>query len=143
MNKNIFLSKLNELILWSRSFSLSKVLFPYGCCGVQILSTFSLEFDLKFSPREADLLIIAGPISKKMVPFIKGIYEHMPYPKWVIGFGSCALTGGPFYRSYSVLKGIDEIIPVDVYVSGCPPALSSLIKAINIIQEKIKKEKRI
>lgn len=137
------MNKLNEFVLWSRSFSLSKILFPYGCCGVQILSILSLEFDLKFSPREADLLIVAGPISKKMAPFIKRIYEQMPYPKWVIGFGACALTGGPFYRSYSVLKGLDEIIPVDVYVSGCPPDPDSLIRAIKMIQEKIRKEKRI
>ena len=104
---------------------------------------FSLGFDLKVSPREADLLIVAGPISKKIVPFINMIYEQMPYPKWVIGFGACALTGGPFYMSYSVLKGVDKIIPVDVYVSGCPPSPNSLIKAISMIKEKIKKERKV
>ncbi|MEO0233285.1 MAG: NADH-quinone oxidoreductase subunit NuoB [candidate division WOR-3 bacterium] len=143
MNKSIFWSKLDKFVSWSRSLSLSVNLFPQGCCGVQILSIISSEFDLKVSPRGADLLIVAGPISKKMVPFIKRIYEQMPYPKWVIGFGACALTGGPFYRSYAVLKCLDEIIPVDFYVSGCPPSFDSLIKAINMIQEKIRKEKGI
>ncbi len=143
MNKKIFLSKLNEFISWSRSVSLSSILFPQGCCGVQILTIFSSGIDLKVSPREGDLLIVAGPISKKMVPFINRIYEQMPYPKWVIGFGACALTGGPFYMSYSVLKGIDRIIPVDLYVPGCPPHPYSLVKAINMIKEKIRKEKRV
>ncbi len=143
MNKKIFLSKLEKFISWSRSLSLSLNLFPYGCCGIQVLSVLSPEFDFKISPKEADLLIVTGPISKKIVPFIKKIYEEMSSPKWVIGFGACALTGGPFYRSYSILKGIDEIIPVDFYISGCPPDPNSLIRAIKIIQEKIRKEKRI
>lgn len=143
MNKNIFWSKLNEFISWSKSLLLSPNLFPQGCCGIQILSILSLGFDLRVSPREADLLIIAGPISKKMIPFIKRIYEQMPNPKWVIGFGACALTGGPFYRSYSVLRGVDEIIPVDFYVSGCPPHPDSLIKAMNMIKEKIRKDKKV
>jgi NADH-quinone oxidoreductase subunit B len=148
---DIFFGKLEEFVAWSRSYSLWPLTFGLACCAIEMIAATDPKFDLarfgsevfRPSPRQADLMIVAGTVTKKMAPVIKRLYEQMPYPKWVIAMGICASTGGPYYKSYSVVKGVDEIIPVDVYVAGCPPRPESLIKAIIFLQEKIRREKRI
>src|SRR5262247_3915236 len=124
--------------------------FPFGtaCCAIEFMSTVSSHYDLsrfgaevvRFSPRQSDVLLVAGTINDKMAPVLKKIYDQMADPKWVISMGACACSGG-FYRAYHVMQGIDEIIPVDVYVPGCPPSPEAVLQAVLMIQEIIKKER--
>jgi NADH-quinone oxidoreductase subunit B len=122
---------------------------PYGtaCCAIEFMGVVSSRFDVsrfgaelvRFSPRQADLLLVMGTITQKMAPVLKQIYDQMPDPKWVVSMGACASSGG-FYDNYSVVQGIDELVPVDVYVAGCPPRPENVIGAIVKIQEKISNE---
>lgn len=147
--ENIATEGLDYVVNWSRKSSLWWLLFATACCGIELMQTGASRFDLdrfgsvfRSSPRQADLIIVAGTITLKMADRLKRLYEQIPEPKYVIAMGSCACTGGPFVKdAYSVLRGVDRIIPVDVYVPGCPPRPESLIEGIMKLQEKIMKEK--
>jgi NADH-quinone oxidoreductase subunit B len=137
-------TRLDKMVAWARSNSLWPLPFATACCGIEFMSVVSSHYDLsrfgaevvRFSPRQADLLIVAGTVTDKMAPVLRKIYDQMPEPKWVISMGVCASSGG-FYRAYHVTQGIDEIIPVDVYVPGCPPTPEELMYGILELQRKI------
>ena len=139
-----FVTRFEELVGWARGNSLWPFPFATACCGIEFMSVAAAHYDIarfgsevvRFSPRQADLLVVAGTVTDKMAPVLRKIYDQMPEPKWVISMGVCASSGG-FYRAYHVTQGIDEIIPVDVYVPGCPPTPEELIHAILQLQKKI------
>jgi NADH-quinone oxidoreductase subunit B len=147
-NSEIITTRVDEVINWGRENSLWPMIFGTACCAIEFMSLASSRHDLsrfgaeviRFSPRQSDLLVVAGTITNKQAPVLKQIYEQMPEPKWVISIGACACSGG-FYDNYTTLQGIDQIIPVDVYVGGCPPRPEAFIDAIIKIQEIVKKEK--
>jgi NADH-quinone oxidoreductase subunit B len=139
-----FPTSLAEAVKWAQKNSLWPMPFGTSCCGIEMMSTLSSTYDLsrfgaevvRFSPRQADMLIVAGTITTKMAPVLRTIYDQMLEPKWVIAMGACSSSGGIF-DTYSVLQGIDEIMPVDVYVPGCPPIPEGLIYSILHLQKKI------
>jgi NADH-quinone oxidoreductase subunit B len=146
---DIITTRLSALVNWGRKSSIWPMPFGTACCAIEFMAMSASHFDiarfgaevLRFSPRQADLLFVAGTIPDKLAPVLRTIYDQMPDPKWVISMGVCASSGG-FYRSYHVMQGIDEIVPVDVYVPGCPPSPEALLTAVMKIQEKIKKGER-
>jgi NADH-quinone oxidoreductase subunit B len=141
---NVVTTTLDAVVKWGRKSSIWPMPFGTACCAIEFMAFTASRYDvarfgaevLRFSPRQADLMFVAGTIVDKEAPVLKTIYDQMPEPKWVISMGVCASSGG-FYRSYHVMQGIDEIIPVDVYVPGCPPAPESLLAAIMKIQDRI------
>jgi NADH-quinone oxidoreductase subunit B len=143
----VIATKVKEVVAWGRKYSLWPMPYATACCGIEYMGVVSSYFDIsrfgaelvRFSPRQADLLIVLGTINYKQAPILKRIYEQMCEPKWVISAGACASSGG-FYNNYSVVQGIDEIIPVDVYVPGCPPRPEAILNAVMKIQEKIVSE---
>ena len=144
--RGVFTTQIEKLVAWARSGSLWPLPFGTACCAIEFMSVVSSHYDLarfgaevvRFSPRQSDMLIVAGTIVDKQAPILKLIYEQMCEPKWVISMGVCASSGG-FYRAYHVVQGIDEIVPVDVYVPGCPPTPEGLIYAILKLQERIER----
>ena len=144
---NFITTRLRQAVNWGRKYSLWPLPFGVACCAIEFMSTVSSYNDIsrfgaelvRFSPRQSDLMIIAGTISYKQAPILKTIYEQMAEPKWVIAMGACASSGG-FYNNYSTLQGADHVIPVDVYVAGCPPTPENLMFALTQIQEKVAKE---
>ena len=143
---NFILSKTEKLFKWARKSSLWPLTFGLACCAIEMMSTGASKYDLdrfgcgafRASPRQADLLIVAGTVTKKMVPIIKTLYDQMPHPKYVIAMGNCTINGGPFREhGYSVEKKLNQIIPVDIYVPGCPPRPEALLDGIFKLQEKI------
>jgi NADH-quinone oxidoreductase subunit B len=143
----ILVSKLDDVINWARSNSLWPLVFGTSCCAIEMMSTASAKYDwsrfgfevARATPRQADVIIIAGTIVNKMAPVLKRLYDQMPDPKYVVAMGACATSGGPFfYNTYSVVKGADHVIPVDVYIAGCPPRPEALLHALITLQEKIK-----
>jgi NADH-quinone oxidoreductase subunit B len=142
----ILVSKLDDVINWARSNSLWPLVFGTSCCAIEMMSTASAKYDwsrfgfevARATPRQADVIIIAGTIVNKMGPVLKRLYDQMADPKYVIAMGACATSGGPFfYNTYSVIKGADHVIPVDVYIAGCPPRPEALLHAMITLQEKI------
>ena len=145
----VITAKLDDLAALARKNSLWTLTFGLACCAIEMISTHMAHHDLdRFgvvtwpSPRQSDVMIVAGTVVKKMADPIRLLYEQMPDPKWVIAMGSCATNGGPYYRSYSVVMGVDHIIPVDVYVPGCPPRPEALMDGIMKLQQKIQNDAR-
>ena len=144
---SILTTRLNRLINWARRSSLWPMPFATACCGIELMSTASSRFDLarfgaevmRFSPRQSDLLIVAGRVAVKMLPVLQRIYVQMCEPKWVISMGACASTGGVF-DTYAVVQGVDQFMPVDVYVPGCPPRPEMLLEGIMAIQRMVDEE---
>jgi NADH-quinone oxidoreductase subunit B len=149
-HRSVVTTRLDQLVNWARSGSLWPLPFGTACCAIEFMSVVSAHYDVsrfgaevvRFSPRQSDVMIVAGTVTDKQSPILKQIWEQMAEPKWCIAMGVCASSGG-FYRAYHVTQGIDEVIPVDVYVAGCPPTPEGLIYAILELQRKIRGERRI
>jgi NADH-quinone oxidoreductase subunit B len=143
-----FTTKLDDLVAWGRKNSLWPMPYGTACCGIELMSVMGPKYDLarfgaevvRFSPRQADLLIVAGTITEKMGPILVNIYEQMLEPKYVISMGACASSGG-FYRAYHVMQGIDRVIPVDVFVPGCPPTPEAVLDGVIALQKQINDHK--
>jgi NADH-quinone oxidoreductase subunit B len=143
-DRNVFITSLDFALNWSRRQSLWWLQFGLACCGMEMIAASMSRWDLperwgmlfRASPRQSDLMIVAGTVSKKMAPLVRQLYDQMPEPKWVLSMGSCANVGGP-YDTYAVVQGVDQLIPVDVYVPGCPPSPEALYFGVLSLQERI------
>lgn len=146
---NVWMGCMDNLINWGRSNSLWPLTFATSCCGIEFMAVGAARYDFarfgfevaRASPRQADLIMVAGTITHKMAPVLKRLYDQMADPKYVIAVGGCAISGGPFKNSYHVVKGVDMIIPVDVYIPGCPPRPEALLYGMMQLQRKVKLEK--
>jgi NADH-quinone oxidoreductase subunit B len=147
-NMGVVTTSLESMVNWARTRSMWPMLFGLACCAIEMMSAQASDYDLsrfgmelmRPSPRQSDLMIVAGRVSRKMAPVLRQLYDQMPDPKWVIAMGDCASCGGVF-NNYAILQGVDEIVPVDIYVAGCPPRPEGLIHGIISLQEKVKGEK--
>ncbi len=144
----IITTQLETVVNWGRTNAMWPLLFGLACCAIEMMGAQASHYDLsrfgmelnRPSPRQADLIIVAGRLSRKMAPVIRRLYDQMSDPKWVIAMGDCASCGG-VYNNYAIVQGVDEIVPVDVYVAGCPPRPEALIDGIMMLHEKVKREK--
>ncbi|HWG89905.1 MAG TPA: NADH-quinone oxidoreductase subunit B family protein [Candidatus Thermoplasmatota archaeon] len=148
---NIVLTTVDWALKWARSNSLFPLSFGLACCAIEMFATVAPHYDIarfgseafRASPRQADLMIVPGTVTKKMAPRIRRLWDQMPEPKWAIAMGACATCGGPYQNSYSTVHGVDKVIPVDVYVPGCPPRPEALLDGLMRLQQKIRNDPRI
>ncbi len=148
LRRNVFLSTVDAIYNWSRKSSVWPVMFGLACCAIEMIVSASSRFDMsrfgmeimRPSPRQADLMIVAGTVTKKMAPQVVRIYNQMAEPRYVIAMGACATSGGPFKDGYNVVSGIDKLVPVDVYVPGCPPTPEALLYGFMKLHEKISRQ---
>ena len=146
---NVWMGCMDDLINWGRSNSLWPLTFATSCCGIEFMAVGAARYDFarfgfevaRASPRQADMIMVAGTITHKMAPVLKRLYDQMADPKYVVAVGGCAISGGPFKKSYHVLNGVDKILPVDVYIPGCPPRPEALLYGMMQVQRKVKLEK--
>ena len=146
---NVWMGCMDDLINWGRSNSLWPLTFATSCCGIEFMAVGAARYDFarfgfevaRASPRQADMIMVAGTITHKMAPELKRLYDQMADPKYVVAVGGCAISGGPFKKSYHVLNGVDKILPVDVYIPGCPPRPEALLYGMMQLQRKVKLEK--
>ena len=146
---NVVVSKLDDLINWGRSNSVWSFLLGTSCCAIEFMTLGAARYDMarfgfevtRNSPRQGDVLLVLGTITNKMAPLMKRLYDQLAEPKYVVAVGGCAVSGGPFKNSYHVLKGVDEILPVDVYIPGCPPRPEAMFYGLMQLQRKVKVEK--
>jgi len=147
MDKGFVIASADELITWARTGSLMWMTFGLACCAVEMMHTAMPRYDVerlgfapRGSPRQSDVMIVAGTLTNKMAPALRKVYDQMPNPRYVISMGSCANGGGYYHYSYSVVRGCDRILPVDIYVPGCPPTAEALVYGILQLQKKIRRE---
>ena len=145
LQHNFLTGRLEDLVKWARRYSMWPATFGLACCAIEMMSVGAADFDLarfgmevfRASPRQADLMIVAGRVSQKMAPVLRQVYDQMMEPKWVLSMGVCASTGGMF-NNYAIVQGVDQIVPVDVYAPGCPPTPETLMHAILTLHEKVR-----
>jgi NADH-quinone oxidoreductase subunit B len=148
LENNIFITSIDKIYNWSRKTSVWPMVFGLACCAIEMICTAASRYDLarfgmevfRATPRQSDLMIVSGTVTKKMIPTIVRLYNQMPEPRYVMAMGACASGGGPFKEGYNVLDGVDKLIPVDVYVPGCPPTPQALIHGLITLQEKIEQQ---
>jgi NADH-quinone oxidoreductase subunit B len=149
MKGSFITTRFNYILGWARKYSLFHYPYITACCGMEYMSTAASHFDwdrfgtgwTRFSPRQSDMLVVCGTISHKLAPVLRTVYEQMTEPKWVMAFGTCTVSGG-IYDNYAVVQGIDRIIPVDIYIPGCPPRPETVLDGLIKLQEKIQKEEQ-
>ncbi len=149
-NMGVVTLTLEQAVNWGRTNAMWPMLFGLACCAMEMISTQASSYDvsrfgmelMRASPRQSDLMIVAGRVSRKMAPVLRRLYDQMPDPKWVVAMGDCASCGGVF-NNYAIVQGVDEVVPVDVYVAGCPPRPEALIHGILTLHEKVRKEKLV
>jgi len=147
-NMGVVTAKLEQVVNWSRTGSMWPILFGLACCAIEMMGAQAANFDMsrfgmelnRASPRQSDLMFVAGRVSRKMAPVVRRLYDQMPAPKWVVAIGDCASCGGVF-NNYAILQGVDEILPVNVYIAGCPPRPEAIIHGVLTLHEKVKKER--
>jgi NADH-quinone oxidoreductase subunit B len=146
--KNLLITSVDQVVNWSRASSLWPMLFGIACCAIEMMATAASRYDWdrlglipRATPRQSDLMIVAGTVNAKMAQVVRKLYDQMPEPKYVIAMGACTVGGGPYFKwGYSVVKGVDKVVPVDVYVPGCPPRPEALLDGIVKLQEKIRRQ---
>ena len=150
IKSNVFVSQVDELINWTRASSVWPLTFGLACCAIEMMATGASKYDIdrfgsgpfRATPRQADLMVVAGTVTHKMAPRVKRLYEQMPEPKYVIAMGGCVIRGGPYVKhGYHVVKGVDLLIPVDVYVPGCPPRPEAVLEGLFKVQKLMRREK--
>lgn len=146
-NMGVVTTTLEKTVNWARTNSMWPMLFGLACCAIEMMAAQASQYDMsrfgmelmRASPRQSDLMIVAGRVSRKMAPVLRQLYDQMPAPKWVIAMGDCASSGGVF-NNYAILQGVDEIVPVDIYVAGCPPRPEGLLHGVLTLHEKVQRE---